>query len=52
MDPWIFGILDGALVGFVVLGWGIWQYVSINREIARDKAQKQIDPGSPPSKEN
>jgi hypothetical protein len=45
MDPWIFGILDGALVGLVVLGWGLWQYVSVNREIARDKAARETEGG-------
>lgn len=39
MDPWIFGILDGALVALVALGLGLWQYVSVTREIARDKAK-------------
>jgi len=47
MDPWLFGILDGALVAIVALGLGAWQYVSVTREIARDKVQKQIDASSP-----
>jgi len=47
MDPWLFGILDGALVAVVALGLGVWQYVSVTREIARDRAQKQSDANSP-----
>ncbi len=40
MDPWLFGILDGALVAAAALGLGIWQYVSVTREIARDRAAR------------
>lgn len=42
----IFGVLDGALVGVVVIGLAIWQLVSVNREIAKDKPPP---PGSPES---
>ena len=35
-----FALLDMAIVGVPALGWGIWQWVSITREIARDRAAK------------
>ena len=44
MSDRIFGILDMALVGVVVMGLAIWQLVSINREIARDKKQPPVSP--------
>lgn len=37
MTDRIFGLLDMALVGLIVIGLAIWQLVSINREIARDR---------------
>ena len=37
MSDRIFGVLDGALVLVVVLGLALWQLVSINREIKRDR---------------
>ena len=37
MSDHVFGMLDMAVVGIVVLGFAVWQLVSINREIARDK---------------
>lgn len=37
MSDHIFGIFDMALVGVVVLGLAIWQLVSINREIGKDR---------------
>ncbi len=46
MSDWLFGILDMAVVGVVVLGLGIWQLVSINREIAKDRAAKDSPEGS------
>lgn len=39
MSDHLFGILDMAIVGVAVMGLAIWQLVSINREIARDKKQ-------------
>lgn len=38
MSDHLFGILDMAVVGVVVFGLGIWQLVSINREIAKDRS--------------
>ncbi|HEU0045629.1 hypothetical protein [Sphingomonas sp.] len=42
------GLLDLAIAGVPALAFGIWQLVSINREIARDKAKKaSASPESP-----
>ena len=46
MNPYIFGILDMLIVGIPVTAFCIWQLVSINREIARDKAKKEALPES------
>ena len=35
-----FSLMDMAIVAISALGIGIWQLVSINREIARDKQAK------------
>ena len=34
------GLIELVFSASVALGFGIWQYVSISREIARDKAKK------------
>lgn len=39
MDGRWFSLLDMAIVGIPALAFAIWQLVSINREIARDKAK-------------
>lgn len=46
MSDHVFGILDMAIVGVVVIGLGLWQLVSINREIARDKARRDSPEGA------
>ena len=46
MDDRTFGILDLAIAGVPALAFGIWQLVSINREIARDKRAKAEAEGS------
>lgn len=33
----VFGMLDMAVVGVPVLAFCLWQLVSVNREIARDR---------------
>ena len=38
-----FSLLDMAIVGVPVLAIGFWQLVSVNREIARDKAKREAD---------
>lgn len=41
-------LMDLAIAGIPALAFGIWQLISVNREIARDKAQKQArEAGSP-----
>lgn len=49
MDPKYFSLLDMAIVAVPVFAIGIWQLISINREIARDKAAKLRDGASPES---
>lgn len=34
-----FALMDMAIVGIPVLVIGVWQLVSVNREIAKDKAK-------------
>jgi len=41
MSDRMFGMIDLALVCIVAIGLGVWQLVSINREIARDKAKRE-----------
>ena len=36
-----FSLMDMAIVGVPALAIGIWQLVSVNREIARDKAKRE-----------
>lgn len=37
----LFGLLDMAIVGVPVIAIGAWQLISVNREIARDKARRE-----------
>ena len=37
MSDRLFGLLDMAIVAVAVVALGIWQLVSVSREIARDK---------------
>ena len=46
MHPKWFSLMDMAIVAVPALGIGIWQLVSINREIARDKKAKESPEGS------
>ncbi|HEX8553629.1 MAG TPA: hypothetical protein VF695_02875 [Sphingomonas sp.] len=39
MSDMHFGLMDLAIAGVPALAFGIWQLVSITREIARDKAK-------------
>ncbi len=41
MDSKWFSMLDMAIVGIPVMGFCIWQLISVNREIARDKLAKE-----------
>jgi hypothetical protein len=36
-------LMDLAIAGVPALAFGIWQLVSVNREIARDKAKKRAE---------
>lgn len=45
MSDSLFALLDIGIVAVAVIGFGAWQLISINREIARDKAEA----GSPES---
>lgn len=38
-----FSLLDMAIVGVPMFVIGIWQLISVNREIARDKARRDDD---------
>ena len=44
MDHRYFSLFDMAIVGIPVITIGVWQLVSVNREIARDKASKDDSP--------
>jgi hypothetical protein len=44
MSSTYFSIFDMAICSIPALGIGIWQLVSVNREIARDKAGKAPSP--------
>lgn len=39
-----FSIFDMAICGIPALGIGLWQLVSVNREIAKDKSAKAASP--------
>ena len=44
LDPSYFSLIDMAIVGIPVSIFCIWQLISINREIARDKAANDASP--------
>lgn len=44
MNSTYFSIFDMAICGIPALGIGLWQLVSVNREIARDKQAKAASP--------
>ena len=48
MSASYFSLMDMAIAGVPIILFGVWQLISINREIAKDKARK-ADPGSPES---
>ena len=47
MDMKYFSLFDMVIVGVPVLVIGVWQLVSVNREIAKDKAAKAAKRESP-----
>ena len=42
-----FSLFDMAICAIPALGFGIWQLISVNREIARDRAAKLARGQSP-----
>ncbi len=48
MESKWFSLMDMAIVAVPALGIGIWQLVSINSEIARDKAAKAAKANTSP----
>lgn len=49
MNSAYFSFFDMAICGIPALGFGVWQLVSVNREIAKDKAKAALAPSSSPS---
>jgi ABC-type phosphate transport system permease subunit len=43
MDHKYFSLFDMAIAGIPAIVFGIWQLVSVNREIAKDKAAKSTE---------
>ncbi len=52
MDSKYFSLMDMAIVAIPALTFGIWQLISINREIAQDNAKKAASPESAPLPES
>lgn len=48
MSGGYFSLFDMAIAGVPALAFGIWQLVSVNREIARDKAKRDAPAGESP----
>jgi hypothetical protein len=44
MNSSYFSLFDMAICGVPALGFGVWQLISINREIAKDKGAKDATP--------
>jgi hypothetical protein len=49
MDMKYFSLFDMAIVGVPAMSIGLWQLISVNREIAKDKASKAADRALPDS---
>jgi hypothetical protein len=41
IDPDHYGLIEMGFTAAVVLGFGVWQLVSVNREIAKDKLESR-----------
>lgn len=48
MEERFYSLIEMGFTALVVFGVGIWQLVSINRSIARDKAAKDAAPPASP----
>lgn len=46
MDSKWLSLMDLAIAAIPALGFGIWQLISINREIARDRKAKESPEGT------
>ena len=42
MNNTYFSLFDMAICGIPALGFGVWQLVSVNREIAKDKTKASL----------
>jgi hypothetical protein len=42
VNPTYFSLFDMAICGIPALGFGAWQLISVNREIAKDAARKAL----------
>jgi hypothetical protein len=42
MNPTYFSLFDMAICGIPALGFGAWQLISVNREIAKDARKKTL----------
>lgn len=40
------GLIELSFTGAVAIGIGLWQYISVNREIAKDKRAREASPDS------
>lgn len=52
IDPRYYGLIELLLVGAMALGIGIWQLISVNREIGRDRQQRSDDGARHPVREH
>lgn len=50
MDPKYYGVVEMTFTGAIVLGLGVWQLWSVNRELRRDR-EKAASPGAAPRNE-
>lgn len=46
MSGHYFSMLDMAIAGVPAIAFGIWQLISVNREIAKDKAKQDLPKGA------
>lgn len=50
MDGRWFSLLDLAIAGVPAIAIGVWQLISVNREIARDKAKRDSAESASPDR--
>lgn len=44
IDPSNYGLVEIAVTGVIVLGLATWQLLSVNREVAKDRARRHGSP--------